>query len=311
MGDIDGAHRWLELASRHPIDLWHESYRTAAIADVELVAGRWDRAAEAARRGLGSAAGALLLWRGRFLTLLVQAEVERTLDAVAARAEVDVAAVRTNLREQVEAARSAVDEHDPTELREVIAYLEQAAATIGRLDGPDPEAWRRVGDRWEALNDAWLTAACRLREADAAATLGEARRAEVALRAANEIAVRLGSPVLVDQVEAIGRRARISVDTPEVVVLPETTAERLGLTAREVEVLGRLAAGATNREIGELLYISEKTASVHVSNILRKLGVSTRVEAACRTACASWACRPAWRPPRWRSDWASTRVDAI
>ena len=41
-----------------------------------------------------------------------------------------------------------------------------------------------------------------------------------------------------------------------------------------------MAAGRTNREIGAELYVSDKTASVHVSNILRKLGVSSRVEAA-------------------------------
>lgn len=45
-------------------------------------------------------------------------------------------------------------------------------------------------------------------------------------------------------------------------------------------MLALVAAGRTNREIGEELYVSEKTASVHVSNILRKLGVSSRVEAA-------------------------------
>jgi DNA-binding NarL/FixJ family response regulator len=52
------------------------------------------------------------------------------------------------------------------------------------------------------------------------------------------------------------------------------------LTAREAEVLSLVAAGRTNRQIGSELYVSEKTASVHVSNILRKLGVSSRVEAA-------------------------------
>ena len=55
---------------------------------------------------------------------------------------------------------------------------------------------------------------------------------------------------------------------------------RLGLTARETEVLRLLAAGRSNRQIGEALYISTKTASVHVSNILAKLGVATRGEAA-------------------------------
>jgi DNA-binding NarL/FixJ family response regulator len=64
------------------------------------------------------------------------------------------------------------------------------------------------------------------------------------------------------------------------VTIDERSADRLGLTPREAEVLGLVAAGRTNRQIGEQLYVSEKTASVHVSNILRKLGVTTRVEAA-------------------------------
>jgi DNA-binding NarL/FixJ family response regulator len=53
----------------------------------------------------------------------------------------------------------------------------------------------------------------------------------------------------------------------------------LGLTPREVEVLGLLAQGRTDREIAELLFISRKTASVHVSNLLRKLEVASRIEA--------------------------------
>ena len=55
---------------------------------------------------------------------------------------------------------------------------------------------------------------------------------------------------------------------------------RLGLTAREAEVLALVASGSSNRQLGAALYISEKTASVHVSNILRKLGVTSRVDAA-------------------------------
>ena len=56
--------------------------------------------------------------------------------------------------------------------------------------------------------------------------------------------------------------------------------ERLGLTARELEVLRLVAAGRSNREIASELFISVKTASVHVSNILAKLGVTSRGEAA-------------------------------
>ena len=51
------------------------------------------------------------------------------------------------------------------------------------------------------------------------------------------------------------------------------------LTGREAEVLGLVAEGLSNREIGERLFISAKTASVHVSNILRKLGATSRTEA--------------------------------
>jgi DNA-binding NarL/FixJ family response regulator len=54
----------------------------------------------------------------------------------------------------------------------------------------------------------------------------------------------------------------------------------LGLTQREAEVLGLLARGLTNRQIADELYISEKTAGVHVSSILAKLDVSSRARAA-------------------------------
>ena len=53
-----------------------------------------------------------------------------------------------------------------------------------------------------------------------------------------------------------------------------------GLTPREREVLELVSLGRTNRQIGEALFISENTAGVHVSNILGKLGVASRTEAA-------------------------------
>ncbi|WP_253209253.1 helix-turn-helix domain-containing protein, partial [Streptomyces niphimycinicus] len=61
---------------------------------------------------------------------------------------------------------------------------------------------------------------------------------------------------------------------------PADPAEELGLTPRERDVLRLVAAGRSNRQIAEELFISPKTASVHVSNILAKLGVSGRGEAA-------------------------------
>ena len=279
-GDTERARRLLADAGGHELDGWHHTYVIAGHADVELVAGDWERAATAAEHGLASSAGSLLLWRARFTNLLVEAEVERALDRAAAREPVDLGATAASLSDKVAAVRRGVAGYDAAQLAEVLAYIEQADAAVGRLRGPDADAWRQVGDRWESLSDAWLTAVSRLREAADAAAVAEARRAEAALRSAHAIATRLDSAPLLRSVEAVARRARIDVHAPEVVILPETTTERLGLTSREAEVLGHIAAGATNREIGERLYISEKTASVHVSNILRKLGVSTRVEAA-------------------------------
>jgi DNA-binding NarL/FixJ family response regulator len=84
----------------------------------------------------------------------------------------------------------------------------------------------------------------------------------------------------VAEVEAVSRRTRLSVEAPVVAALEQSAIGRLGLTAREAEVLALVAAGRTNRQIADALYVSEKTASVHVSNILRKLGVASRVDAA-------------------------------
>ena len=62
--------------------------------------------------------------------------------------------------------------------------------------------------------------------------------------------------------------------------LPEGSPDRHGLTPREFEVLGLVAAGRSNAAIGDELFISAKTVSVHVSNIMAKLGASSRGEAA-------------------------------
>jgi DNA-binding NarL/FixJ family response regulator len=85
---------------------------------------------------------------------------------------------------------------------------------------------------------------------------------------------------LVEAAEALARRARIRFETATEDAVDEPEPSPLGLTPREHEVLLLVAEGQTNREIGEQLFMSEKTASVHVSRILAKLGVSGRVEAA-------------------------------
>ena len=80
------------------------------------------------------------------------------------------------------------------------------------------------------------------------------------------------------EIATLARRARIDLATPGPVPLPDP--DPLGLTPREREVITLLSDGLSNAEIARTLYISEKTASVHVSNILRKLGVTSRIQAA-------------------------------
>jgi DNA-binding NarL/FixJ family response regulator len=88
--------------------------------------------------------------------------------------------------------------------------------------------------------------------------------------------VRLGARPLRESVEALARRGRLEAELPGAARGLDAAAV---LTPREAEVLALLAQGRTNRQIGSALYISEKTASVHVSNILAKLSASGRTEA--------------------------------
>ena len=151
---------------------------------------------------------------------------------------------------------------------------------VTRLRLADADAFARAAIAADRIGDAWLAASARLLEADAAMTAGSAAQAVAAVRSAYDVATTLGAQPLVADIEALARRVRISLEAPTVYALGERDATRLGLTTREAEVLALVAAGRTNREIGAELYVSDKTASVHVSNILRKLGVSSRVEAA-------------------------------
>jgi len=95
---------------------------------------------------------------------------------------------------------------------------------------------------------------------------------------------------LTDEVTALAGRARL--DLGEAMSEPAGSGangagsgsssgeDPFGLTARERQVLALLAEGATNRQIGAALFMAEKTASVHVSRILSKLGVRSRTQAA-------------------------------
>jgi DNA-binding CsgD family transcriptional regulator len=156
-------------------------------------------------------------------------------------------------------------------------------AEHSRLEGAsDPDAWAAAADAMR--ESGWMRdlAVARLHEAEGLLASGRDRdRARGALMQALAIATERGAQPTVTRTQDLARRARLELDTKEPEMAPpKRQPDRLGLSPREREVLGLVGQGRTNREIGEALFISEKTVSVHVSHILNKLGVSSRIEAA-------------------------------
>ena len=156
---------------------------------------------------------------------------------------------------------------------EALAWEHRLAAETSRLHGrPDPQLWRTAVEAF-GYGHVPEQATSRLRLAEALLAVDDRPRAAEELRQAHEVAVRLGAAPLRTAIEALARRGRLEL--PGV----RTTPPSAVLTPREAEVLALLARGRTNRQVGAALFISEKTASVHVSNILAKLGASGRTEA--------------------------------
>ncbi len=132
---------------------------------------------------------------------------------------------------------------------------------------------------WERLGQPYPRAVALLRAAEAALAAADRDSAAERLRQAAELADGLGARALADEIGALARNARIRPPGAPAARNPDA-ATPLGLTAREFEVLRLVADGQSNPEIAARLFISAKTASVHVSNILAKVGVSSRGEAA-------------------------------
>ncbi|GAA3734771.1 hypothetical protein GCM10022205_20560 [Spinactinospora alkalitolerans] len=155
-------------------------------------------------------------------------------------------------------------------------------ARLGDADGASPAASRAA---WAEVVEAWAASEFRLAHADALLHEAEANATEdrsaaaAMLRDASAIAKETGAALLKHRVEDLARRLNVSLDASPGAASPALPA---GLTPREAEVLRLLARGRTNVQIAGELFISAKTASVHVSNILAKLGVPNRGAAAAR-----------------------------
>ncbi|MGB7860786.1 MAG: AAA family ATPase [Acidimicrobiia bacterium] len=160
--------------------------------------------------------------------------------------------------------------------REIHTTLFICRAESTRLAGfPDPLAWREAVDATAAISMVYLETYAQARLAEAMLSAGDDRDgAVVLLRGAHERTLQWETRPLKELIEGLGRRAGIELGLGS----PKGGAH--GLTTRESQVLVMVSRGASNRQIAEELFISEKTASVHVSNIIRKLGVTNRNEAA-------------------------------
>ncbi len=167
-----------------------------------------------------------------------------------------------------------------------LAHERWLRAELLRAESADtPDHWSEAVTAFEPLERPYDLARVRHRLAQAllsapgGAEQPDRDRATELLRLAHAAADHLGARPLADAVTLLAQRARLTLSaaqSPE----PDDPARSLGLTGRERDVLRLVALGRTNRQIAEELFISPKTASVHVSNILAKLAVSGRGEAA-------------------------------
>ncbi len=153
------------------------------------------------------------------------------------------------------------------------AYRAEVEASIRPSLQETMSIWQAVVDGWDALSVPFRAAESRLVLAEEQLRVEDRERARETLAQALKQALALGAEPLANEVRALAGRARLRLDG-------ESTATGTGgLTSRELEVLGLLEKGSTNHEIGRALFMSPRTASVHVSHILAKLGANNRTEA--------------------------------
>jgi len=155
-------------------------------------------------------------------------------------------------------------------------------AERARLEGAgDPGAWETAGRAWGELGNPHRAGYAWWRRAEVLLAAGRSAAAAAALRTASA-AAQTHMPLLT-QVRKLAERAHIPIQPPSApkpAAGSQAAAPRYELTSREAAVLRLLAAGRTNAQIGAELFMSPKTASVHVTSIMRKLGVTSRVQAA-------------------------------
>jgi len=275
-GDDETAERTLAELRSLPVGVQAESQRLHSLARLEVEA----------RLARGDLTGALDAGRAalirdrpadpRYLWPLLAAAMRACAEASAVSLP-SAACDPGRLRKDLELQAGSADRPGP--LHE--AWAATFAAEAARADGRhDLAGWDAAASAWAALAQPQEEAYALLRAAGAASAAGDRDGAAVRLGRAADLAGRLGARPLLEQIGSLARRARVGLPSVPGQRGPSDEAAPLGLTERELEVLRLVAAGRSNRDIAAELFISPKTASVHVSNILGKLGVGSRGEAA-------------------------------
>ncbi len=260
----------------------------AARAEHHLWNGRPQDALAVCRRGLEATASQSLGWYPLRLLLVTARSAAETAELARARrdpaleVEARAGADEIDLHLATAHDQGAFDGLEGPARAQYEATLAMIVAERCRVeDDPQVDAWRAAVERMAIAQRPYPLAYARWRLGEA--LLGDGDRAAGAeqLRAAYEATLALGAAPMQAAIEGLAARARVSLVADEAAVpVAETTPDPFGLTPREREVLVLVSTGRTNRQIADELFISESTAGVHVSNILGKLGVATRTEAA-------------------------------
>jgi DNA-binding CsgD family transcriptional regulator len=286
-GDLDAAEQALAVLAERTAELTEPQFiGTYGVLRAELARRRGDM--EAARAAIDGALDRIEYCSEDIMRITALAAQGVRVEAdigEAARDRRDPAAepeVRARADAFLERARVAAQSGFAVETAHVATAEAEYVRATG--DGGDlAELWHAAAERWEEPSWPYPAAYCRWREAEA---LVATRDRDAAARVASQAlasARRLGSAWLAEEVESLAARARLQLGEGAPVAAAhdgDEVEDPFGLTARERDVLELVAAGATNREIGERLHMAEKTASVHVSRILSKLNVRSRTEAA-------------------------------
>ena len=279
LADAEADLQWARAAGARIVDGQLQAPLFAALVDVLVARGEMEQAVAAAAEGAQrmrpdeDAAICAQLFAAATAAAAQAAVASRAAGDDAAADEAAALAARW-----VDAIQAAVD-RDAACKPPAAAFLLTARAELSQARGDArPDQWAAAALAWAGMGDRYRAASAHWRRAEAQLVCGEGRVAAAgAAASARSLALQIGAAHLVAEIDTLARRARLRPSGG--VGRGRAGAAPYGLTGRESEVLALVAAGRTDRQIGEQLFISHRTAERHVANILAKFGAATRSEA--------------------------------